>query len=221
MILLLTLQVTFQLEKACVFFILSFLIHYSKQPGVWIKPVTQWWTCWVDPTKSFSSSSALLYHQFDWRHTILKPSLRSSDGYWSMPSIAEQQAGGTPGSSIWSPGFSRTHTACGAAGLAGPTSVCDVQAGWMSRPSTQPTSQLNVLPKWTSFRNMWVNISVISFGLHSLYSVFAFSLRMKTVSSKVTRFSILHFLWSKWFSPTSNNSPSSCGLQWIQFKLER
>ncbi|KAL7381622.1 hypothetical protein ABVT39_008534 [Epinephelus coioides] len=64
-----------------------------------------------------------------------------------MPSIAEQQAGGTPGSSIWSPGFSRTHTACGAAGLAGRTSVCDVQAGWMSRPTTQPTSQMDVLHK--------------------------------------------------------------------------
>lgn len=35
-------------------------------------------------------------------------------------------------------GFSRTHTACGAAGLAGQTSVCSVQAGWMSRPTTQP-----------------------------------------------------------------------------------
>lgn len=40
-------------------------------------------------------------------------------------------------------GFSRTHTACGAAGLAGQTSVCSVQAGWMSRPTTQPA-------KWTS-----------------------------------------------------------------------
>lgn len=80
----------------------------------------------------------------DWWHTISKPSLGSCDGHWSMPSIVGRQAGGTPGSSIWSQGFSRTHTACGAAGLAGWTSVCDVQAGWTSRPSTQPASQTNV-----------------------------------------------------------------------------
>lgn len=118
---------------------------------------TQWWACWVDPVKAFSSSPTLLYHQYDWWHTISKPSLRSCDGHWSMPSIAERQAGGTPGSSILSQGFSRTHTACGAAGLAGWTSVCDVQAGWTSRPATQPTSQMNVPYKWTSFRNMLVS----------------------------------------------------------------
>lgn len=82
----------------------------------------------------------------DWWHTISKPSLRSCGGHWSMPSIVGRQAGGTPGSSIWSQGFSRTHTACGAAGLAGWTSVCDVQAGWTSRPSTQPASQPNERP---------------------------------------------------------------------------
>lgn len=126
---------------------------------------TQWQTCWVDPTKSFSSSSTLLCHQYDWRHTIWKPSLRSCDGHWSMPSILVQQARGTPGSSIWSPGFSRTHSACSAAGLAGWTSVCDVQADWMSRPATRVTSQMNVLCTRMSFRNMWVNVSVISIWL--------------------------------------------------------
>lgn len=110
--------------------------------------------------------------KYDWRHIISKPNLRSCDGHWSIPSIAEQQAGGTPGSSIWSPGFSRTHSACGAAGLAGRTSVCDVQAGWMSRPTTQPASQMHVLHTWFSFRIMWVNVSVISIWLYSFLSVF-------------------------------------------------
>lgn len=63
----------------------------------------------------------------------------------ACPEIAQRQAGGTPGSSIWSPGFSRTHTACGAPGLAGRTSVRDVQADWMSTPATQRQAA-----KWTS-----------------------------------------------------------------------
>ena len=64
----------------------------------------------------------------------------------ACPEIAQRQAGGTPGSSIWSPGFSRTHTACGAAGLAGRTSVRDVQAGWMSTPANPSAKQPNERP---------------------------------------------------------------------------
>lgn len=118
----------------------------------WFQPVR---TSWVNPVKAICPAAALLYHD-DWWPAISNLSLRSCDGRWSVPGSTD----GKPGGSIWSWGFSRTHAACGAAGLAGWTSVCDEQAGWTSRLPIQPTGQMNILYKWTSFRNMLVNLSI-------------------------------------------------------------
>lgn len=122
----------------------------------WFQPVR---TSWVDRAKAICPGAALFYHN-DWWPSILNLSLRSCDGRWSMPGSADGWADGKPGSSIWSGDFSRTHAACGVAGLAGWTSVCDEQAGWTSRLAIQPTGQMNIPYKWTSFRNMLVNISI-------------------------------------------------------------
>lgn len=130
--------------------------RFNRLFRAWFQPVR---TSWVDCAKAICPTAALFYH-YDWWPTILNLSLRSCDGRWSMPGSADGWADGKPGSSIWSWGFSRTHTACGTAGLAGWTSVCDEQAGWTSRLAIQPTGQMNIPYKWTSFRNMLVNISI-------------------------------------------------------------
>ena len=94
-----------------------------------------------------TSSSALLHHQRDWRHAISKTHVWGHVmATGACPEIAQRQAGGTPGSSIWSPGFSRTHTACGAAGLAGRTSVLRC-AGRLDEHTRKPQRQA---AKWTS-----------------------------------------------------------------------
>lgn len=134
----------------------AFFFFLNRLFRAWFQPVR---TSWVDCAKATSAAIAPFYHN-DWWPTIWNRSLRSCDGRWSMPSSADGWADGEPGSSIWSWGFSRTHAACGAAGLAGWTSVCDEQAGWSSRLAIQPTSQMNILYKWTSFRNTLVNISI-------------------------------------------------------------
>lgn len=137
--------------------------RFNRLFRAWFQPVR---TSWVDCAKAICPAAALFYH-YDWWPTISNLSLRSCDGRWSMPGSADGWADGKPGSSIWSWGFSRTHTACGAAGLAGWTSVCDEQAGWTSRLAIQPTGQMNIPYKWTSFRNMLVNISIWLYD-HSL-----------------------------------------------------
>lgn len=129
---------------------------FNRLFRAWFQPVG---TSRVDRAKAICPAVAPFYHN-DWRPTVWNRSLRSCDGCWSMRGSAGGWADGEPGSSIWSWGFSRTHAACGAAGLAGWTSVCDEQAGWSSRLAIQPTSQMNILYKWTSFRNMLVNISI-------------------------------------------------------------